>query len=230
MCLKTGIVWRVKGRIWLWIGPTVCVRNGCSSSLTGSEGARRRAQRRQRGPSLDREPIRAAQRAERLSGASRAAHCSDSRDRRLLVGEGAPDGVRRVDELAQLARRCLPAPRLTRRKLWIERAMFARRSESSPIDLRDARAKGSKRRRPEKAAPPWPASAEAGAVEQQLEVGARVGVERGEELIGLHLSLGLGGRHRRVLFDLLVGRPGSISMTMSFEAGTGPRQHSSRPT
>ena len=54
------------------------------------------------------------------------------------------------------------------------------------------------------------------ALDQQLQVVAGVAVERGEDLVGLHVGLGLRERDRRALLDLRRPRvPGSSSIVMS---------------
>ena len=82
-------------------------------------------------------------------------------------------------------------------KLVIARAMFSRRSASaSPISRQVAaeRLEAPQARRELLAAA---AEALAGALEQQLQVGAGVAVERREDLVGLHVGLGLRERDRR---------------------------------
>ena len=84
--------------------------------------------------------------------------------------------------------------------------MFSRRTASAlPISARS---------RVERLEPPQaggellaaPAEAVAGALEQQLQVGAGVAVERRQDLVGLHVGLGLRERDRRAVRHLLALR------------------------
>ena len=68
---------------------------------------------------------------------------------------------------------------------------------------------------------PAAAEAVACALEQELQVGAGVAVERGEDLVGLHVGLGLRERDRRALGELLARVPGSISIVMSWSPVRG---------
>ena len=111
---------------------------------------------------------------------------------------------------------------MSSRKLVIERAMFARRSASAPLIRARSRPSGSKRRRPAESCLPRPPSPSAPPCEQQLQVGAGVAVERGEDLVGLDVGLGLRERDRRALLDRLARRvPGSSSIVMSWRPVRG---------
>ena len=70
--------------------------------------------------------------------------CSDCAQADVLVGEGLEDAVGGVDELGQLVVLAAERP-ASRRKLWIERRMFASRVASAPLSSARYLPVGSKR-------------------------------------------------------------------------------------
>ena len=109
--LDVGSAARVNGRIWSRMIGVVSRRNGRVCTQRRAERARARAQRLQR-------------RAERVAPAWSSLRSADwvsvsvggscaqrGLDVRVLVGEGAKDGVGGVDELGRAGRPCRPARR-----------------------------------------------------------------------------------------------------------------------
>ena len=162
----------------------------------GRGRGRRAAARRASGPST-----LASASALRQRGVRRvAARRGSSLQRRAQVrrpGRRTPEDARWRSRPARPARRpCRPAPGRAAWKLWIERRMLRWRSASAPLSLARSRAVGSKRLSVGRQRLALAVEPLARAADQQLQVVARVGVERGEDLVEVDVRQRLGDRDR----------------------------------
>ena len=93
--------------------------------------------------------------------------------------------------------------------------MFARRFASRVLMLRQVPAERLEAPQARRELLAAAAEALAAALDQELQVVARVAVERREDLVGLHVRLGLGERDRSPSSTVSPDSPGSTSIVMS---------------
>ena len=209
-----GSAARVNGRIWSRMIGVVSVRNGRVSRSDGPSARALPAQRLERRPQHGGHRAGLGQRL--LRDVERRRQLPQRRaDVRLLVRQRREHGVRVLDEVGELS--VLGAELLHQQREVVDRALEVLAAQRELL-VRLARVAGG---RLEAADRPRQRAAVAveplgGVAEQQPQVVARVGVERGEDLVEVDVRERLRGRDPLALGQLAgLGVPGVSSATMS---------------
>ena len=201
MCLSGCCTARAKGRIWLRIGPRVLRNSGRDSRRAGPSAWAAGISRRDAGPSCcaNRLPLPARRWVSRsVAGSS----CSVAAERGLLARERRQDVVRGANEAGELR---VATPELLAQEAEVgDHALdvLAALLESA-ADLGQVARDGLEALQGRRQLAAVVGQALAGRLEQELEEGAGVTVQGGEDLVRLDVGLRLASGSVEPSFDLL---------------------------